>query len=150
MPPRRRLEFRDFDQVRADVDRLRQFGYHPLGRWDLAQICDHLAYFVQASLDGAEYRIPWWVRYFFGRAILNRLLQRGFKPGMRTPQNPLPAPGGDEYLAVRRLDESLTQFERHAGPFAPSPLFGELTADEWRRLHLLHAAHHLAFLQPRE
>ena len=43
----RQLTFKDVSEVLAEVDRLHRGGYEKLGQWDLAQVCDHLRYFVE-------------------------------------------------------------------------------------------------------
>jgi len=146
----RQLQFNDFAEVQAEVDRLHQRGYEKLGQWDLAQVCDHLTYFVQGSLDGFTFRVPWLLKVLFGRFVLRRILkQRRMKEGGFTPQKPLPAAGGDEPAAVVRFKQSIERFQAHPGEFQPSPFFGHLTPQQWRDLHLIHCAHHLGFLAPR-
>lgn len=141
------LPLKDFAAVRAELDRLHRHGYEKRGKWDLAQVCDHLAYFIQGSLDGHSYRVPWLLRVLFGRMVLNRILsQRAMKPGSPTPQRPLPAPGRDEADAVARLVQVLNRLESHSGEFHDSPFFGHLTPEQWRELHLIHCNHHLGFL----
>jgi Protein of unknown function (DUF1569) len=146
----RQLQFKDFGEVLAEVDRLHRGGYRKHGQWDLAQTCDHLAYFIQGSLDGATYRVPWLFKVLFGRLVLRRILkQRRMKPGVPTPQKPLPAPGGDEPAAVERFKQVVERLRSHTGELHPSPFFGHLTPDEWRELHLIHCAHHLRYLRPK-
>jgi Protein of unknown function (DUF1569) len=147
--PQRQLQFNDFAEVRAELARLRAGGYQKLGQWDLAQTCDHLAYFIQGSLDGHPYKVPWLLKVLFGRLVLRRILnQRRMKPGVPTPQKPLPAAGGDEAAAVGRLEQILDRFEAHSGEMHASPFFGYLTPQQWRDLHLIHCDHHLGFLEP--
>jgi hypothetical protein len=67
------------------------------------------------------------------------------KRGVFTPQKPLPEPGGDESAAIANLKDTLARFESHRGGFHDSPFFGHLTPEQWRDLHLIHCAHHLAF-----
>src|SRR6478752_7612958 len=115
---RRSLEFADFGAVHDDLDRLSQRGYQKAGSWDLAQTCDHLAYFIEGSLDGHTYRVPWLFKVLFGRMVLRRILsQRRMKTGVPTPQKPLPAPGGDEAAAVARLKQVLELVRDHPGEF---------------------------------
>jgi|SRR5437667_6575951 len=146
----RELRFADCAAVRAELDRLHTGGYERTGNWDLAQVCDHLNFFVVGSLDGHQFKVPWIFKVLFGRMVLRRLLtKRKFKPGGFTPQKPLPAPGGDEAAAVARFKNTLSRFESHPGEYHDSPFFGHLTRDQWRDLHLIHAAHHLGFLVPK-
>ncbi|MBI3410112.1 MAG: DUF1569 domain-containing protein [Planctomycetes bacterium] len=148
--PQRALEFKGFPEVVAELDRLHQSGYTKLGQWDLAQICNHLGYFIQASLDGPKATVPWILKFLFGRFVLRRILkQRRMKAGAPTPQKPLPAPGGDESAAVERLKHEIERFRNHHGELHASPFFGYLTPQEWSELHLIHCAHHLGFLSPK-
>src|SRR5262245_17025732 len=114
--PQRQLEFKSFADVRTELDHLHKGGCEKLGQWDLAQVCDHLSYFIRGSLEGFTFRAPWLLKFLFGKMVLKRILsQRRMKTGGFTPQNPLPSPGGDEAAAVARLKELLDSFEAHAG-----------------------------------
>lgn len=147
----RTLEFKDGAEVVAELDRLQRGGYVPRGTWDLFQACDHLAYFVEGSLDGHQFKTPWLLKVLFGRFVLRRILKSGkMKAGVPTPQKPLPAAGGDVAAAVARLTNALDRVFTHQGELHASPFFGYLTPAEWRRLHLIHCAHHLSFLEPKE
>jgi hypothetical protein len=146
----RQLDFRNFDQALAEVDRLHRVGYDRAGRWDLAQTCDHLNYFIQGSLDGATYRVPWLFKFLFGRLVLRRILKtRRMRAGITTPQKPPPEPGGDEAAAVDKFKQLIERLRSHPGEMHPSPFFGAMTPQQWRELHLIHAAHHLGYLLPK-
>jgi hypothetical protein len=146
----RSLDFRDFKSVDEELDRLHKAGYEKAGSWDLAQSCDHLAYFIEGSLDGHPYRVPWLLKVLLGRLILNRILKtRRMMAGATTPQKPLPQPGGDEASAVARLKQALQRLQSHQGELHASPFFGYLTPQQWRDLTLIHCAHHLGFLIPK-
>jgi hypothetical protein len=146
----RQLQFKDFAEVLAEVERLHRGGYEKLGQWDLAQTCDHLTYFVQGSLDGFSFRVPWLLKFLFGRFMLRRILkQQRMKAGIPTPQKPLPAPGGDQTAAVERFKQIIERLQAHPGELQPSPFFGYLTPQQWRSLHLIHCTHHLSFLAPK-
>jgi hypothetical protein len=148
--PKRNLEFRELSEVLPEVDRLHTAGYEKAGTWDLAQTCDHLAYFIEATLDGANFRVPWLVKVLFGRIALRSILKhRRMREGATTPQKPLPAPGGDEAAAVTRLKRAIERLLAHQGELHDSPFFGHLTPEQWRELHTIHCAHHLAFLVPK-
>jgi hypothetical protein len=146
----RTLELRDFNNVAAELERLHKDGYDKVGSWDLAQVCDHLRYFVEGSLDGHPYKVPWLLKVLLGRLVLNRILkQRRMKAGGPTPQKPLPSAGGDEAAAILALKQVLQRLEAHQGELHASPFFGYLTPQQWRDLHLIHCGHHLAYLNPR-
>lgn len=148
--PQRELQLKNFGAVRDELDRLHRGGFDKLGQWDLSQVCAHLTYFIQGSLDGQPFKVPWIIRVLLGRIVLKRILtQQKMKTGVFTPQKPLPAPGGDEAAAVANFKQLLHRLETHQGPFHDSPFFGHLTAEQWRDLHLIHCNHHLAFLRPR-
>jgi hypothetical protein len=147
---KRELAHRDLDEVLAELDRLRAKGYERAGAWDLAQIADHLTYFIQGSLDGFTFRVPWLLKVLFGRFFLRRILkQRRMRASIPTPQKPLPEPGGDEVAAVARLREVIERLKAHPGELHDSPFFGHLTPQQWREFHTIHCAHHLAFLIPK-
>lgn len=143
----RQLDFTDFSQVLADIERLQRQGYDRAATWDLAQTCEHLAFFIESSIDGPNYHVPWIFKVLFGRMFLKRILnQRTMKPGVPTPQKPLPLPGGNVEAAVARLKNAIDRFQKHEGDYFPSPFFGRMTPEEWRELHLIHCAHHLGNL----
>lgn len=146
----RQLEFKDFTDVLAELDRLHAGGCEKLVQWDLAQVCNHLAYFMEGALDGHTYRVPWIFKFLFGRLVLRRILKkRRMKAGVPSPQKPPPTPGGDESAAVARLKQAIGRLLSHEGELHASPFFGYLTPQQWRDLHLIHCAHHLGFLVPR-
>lgn len=146
----RELDFRSIDEVLAEVNRLEKSGSTPLGNWDFAQICHHLAFFAEGSLDGHKFRVPWIFKALFGKSVLRRILtQRIMKPGRFTPQKPLPEPGLDPRQAAERLRKILGRMRDHRDEFIPSPFFGYLTPDQVLELTCIHCAHHLGFLQPK-
>ena len=146
----RQLDMPDFRAVIAEVQRLQRDGYDCAGNWNLCQACDHLTYFIEASLDGPKFRTPWLLKVLLGRMVLRRILRsRRMKSGAPTPQKPLPPADGDVATAVSRLERAIQRLEGHAGEFHDSPFFGHLTPQQWRELHLIHCNHHLGYLVPR-
>ncbi len=84
----------------------------------------------------------------------------GFPRGAQAPEpvvpgkTGMPAMTGEELAAwmeaeLKNLDAKLEKCSRLFGkqPFAAHFIFGPLTADQWRRFHLVHAKHHLAQLK---
>jgi hypothetical protein len=154
--PRRRLDIRDFDAVIRDVEALAAGGYDRAGRWDLAQVCGHLAEWMRYPLDGFP-RPPLPIRLMLGtlrttigRRKLRTIVEtRSMKSGAPTLRESVPAPGGDEAAAVERLRQAVARFRAHAGPLHPSPLFGVMDHQTATQLQLVHCAHHLSALIPR-
>jgi hypothetical protein len=154
-PARRALDFRDFDAVVRDAESLAAGGYDRAGHWDLGQVCGHLADWLGFPLDGFP-RPPWpvrlllwFVRHTTGRRMLRRVLaQREMPAGRPTIRETVPAPGGDE-AGVERLRQAVARVRAHPGPLRPSPLFGEMDREAWTQLQLIHCAHHLSFLTPK-
>jgi uncharacterized protein DUF1569 len=146
---RRQLDFRDFDAVAAEVERLRSQGYTKAGTWDLREICDHLSTTMRMSLEGFTFKAPWLLRTLFGPIFRRRILKNRRMPvGIKAAQPLMPGPPGDEQASVKVFTELLARVRDPQAQFQPSPFFGVLSPDEWRQLHLIHAAHHLGFLIP--
>ncbi len=145
----RRLVFKDFSEVLAEVDRLHQYGYQKAGQWNLAQNCDHLSFFFKGCLDGFQFKVPWVFKKVFGKMVLNRILQsKSMSRGKFTPQKPLPSPDVNEAEAVARFKDLVERFRIHQGDYHDSPFFGHLTREQWHELNLIHCQHHLGFLIP--
>jgi hypothetical protein len=153
---RRDLTFATLDDAARDAEHLLAVGYERAGNWDLAQVCGHLTEWLRYPLDGYP-KAPlvicpllWLAKVTVGRSMRDEILRTGkFRSGGRTMPETVPQPGGDSAAAVARFQETAARFQAHAGGFDPSPLFGQMTRDEWLRLNLAHCAHHLSFLVPK-
>lgn len=133
------------------IQQLRANGYVRTGQWSLGQICAHLNYYLRGSLEGFSFQLPWLLRKLVGGPLLKKWLKSGVMPtGGRTVPASLPPPEVDDDAAIAETLELLRQLCNRTESLHPSPLFGELDLDTWRRLHLLHIGHHLGFLTPRE
>jgi hypothetical protein len=145
---RRTLRFHDFDQVCQDTERLLG-GYERVGNWSLAQIADHLAQVITLSLEGFPSRMPWPMRLLARWLVLGSILRhKVFRKRLTTPAFLMPADDLSDRDAVARLRNVIDHFTSHTGPLHPSPLFGTLSRDQWREVHLWHCEHHLSFLHP--
>jgi Protein of unknown function (DUF1569) len=142
--PRRQLDFHDFNSIGTEIDRLEKNGYNQVGQWNLSRTCDHLAKTMRMSLEGFPHRAPWYVRLVApmvkGRFFRKRRMPEGF-----------PAPSGlepsDDKAAVQLCKDFLTRV-CDAKEFHLHPVFGKLSPEEWRQVHLIHSSHHLSFLIP--
>ncbi|HJZ92611.1 MAG TPA: DUF1569 domain-containing protein, partial [Gemmataceae bacterium] len=94
--------------------------------------------------------ILWVLRKTGGRKKLLTYIGSGTFPAGRPtiPETVLP-PGGDPREAVEKLRRSAERLKGYSGPIVPSPLFGSMTKDEAVRMQLVHCAHHLSFLVPK-
>ena len=156
---RRTLRFTTFTEAVAEARELED-GYLRCGRWSLGQACEHLTTFMAFSLDGFPgKRLPRPAAWVLRTALLNnRMMRRPMPKGMKAPLYLQPADdaGGGTYggatdadsQAVQRFADVCRRVELHDGEFRPSPIFGPLPRDKWRRVHLKHAEHHLGFLVP--
>jgi hypothetical protein len=147
----RALRFENLAQVAVEVERLRRRGYARAGQWGLAQVCEHLALALEATMTGFPRPFPWWVRRLLGPPLGVCILLTGrFPAGLPMPAGVAPPAGVAEEEALRHLRQALEQFQRFGGSLAPHPAFGRLSRRQWERLSLLHCAHHLSFLLPRD
>lgn len=147
---RRKLDFRDFSDLLADVDHLRQAGYERAGNWDLSQILEHVGEGMRTALEGLDHQGPWIIRKLLGPIVLRRIIStRRMKAGIKVPDWWLPGPTHDESAAVDQFRAQVESFQAGQGPMQPHPFFGPMTKQQWQDLVLVHAAHHLSFLVPR-
>jgi hypothetical protein len=147
---RRDLRLHDYDAVLADAEALLAGGYDRAGSWSLGQVCHHLAASMEMSLDGFPSRFPWPVRlvarwFALGKILKHRVFRRRFP----APRYMRPPAAAEDRVALERLRAAVGRLKGHAGAMQPSPIFGRLSPEQWREVHLWHCEHHLSFLLPR-
>lgn len=148
---RRSLDLRDADAVIAEIKRLQEGGYTKLGKWNLAQMCDHIRATLRVGLDGAEKRMPWVARTLFVKPMVKYVIKtRKMMSGVKAPRELLPTvpDGVDDPGAIESCLATLIEARDTNGPLPPHPMC-DMTVDEWKQLNWVHAAHHLAFLVPK-
>ncbi len=146
----RELHLQNCDEVLTEVDRLHTQGYTRTGNWDLAQVLDHLTFFMRGPMDGYQFKVPWLMKVLLGKWAKRSILSaKKMKRGVFTPQKPLPPSGLDEAATVKRFTEILTRLRNHQGALLPNPFFGPMSLDETLELNLLHCNHHLGYLIPK-
>lgn len=154
---RRSLVFNDLDDAARDAQMLLDRGYDRMGNWTLLQCCAHLSEWLRFPIEGfprqpAPVRAIFWVmRHAVGKRMLAGWLSNGSMPAGKPtiPQTVAKAPG-DDAEAVPRFRQAIERFKSHTGPLHPSPLFGELDRETATKLQLIHCAHHLSFLLPKQ
>ncbi|MEZ4383557.1 MAG: DUF1569 domain-containing protein [Nannocystaceae bacterium] len=134
------------------IARLREIAEAPdiktTGRWSLHQIMEHCRQSVEYSLDGFPKLRPALLRKTIGSWIGRRFLRRerlGHRTFAAIPGAPEVARDGDGRRSVSGLIAALERFAA-AEPQALKPhfIFGELSKDEYARLHVLHVSEHLS------
>ena len=53
----------------------------------------------------------------------------------------------DDAAEIQKLVESTERFQNHSGKLYPHPGFGHFDQQSLEKLHAMHAAHHLGFLE---
>ncbi len=149
---RRHVVYVTLQDFRKDVQHLAGVDVTCVGNWSYAQIVEHLARAIDASIDGFSFRSNWLVRTLAAPLIKNRLLTRPMKPGFTLPRRAnsyLPDPDTDFDAAHTHLESAIERLATTT-PTAAHPFLGRLSDREWLALHLRHAEMHMSFVVPRE
>ncbi len=148
---RRQLDFQTAEEVIAEIRRLQETGYQPLGNWSLTQICEHLDKTMTGGMEGTNARLPWILRKTVGKWFVQSVLKtHRMSRGIPTVKVLRPSqPSREEISAViDQCVETLKRAERFSGPLPPHALCDNLSVEDWKKLNWVHAAHHLSFLKP--
>lgn len=150
---RRRLRFRDFDEMLTDVRQLQYAPHRQLGNWSLAQIVKHLGRVMHGSIDGSREPAQFPLlsriagRFFLRPFLLNVAVPAGIRP---------PAAVRSEFMFDHaEFDESLGWLESGVERLGKEPhrvvhpLLGRLTPTQWNKFHMRHSEMHLGFIVPK-
>lgn len=137
-----------------------QLQWHPPGKWSAAGVLEHLYLTYTGTIKGFERaasgqhhpsKATWRDRARrFVVLGLNRM-----PAGREAPQNTRPR-GLDSHkiateigLKILEMDETISRAESALGRgrLLDHPVLGPLTADEWRKFHLVHGLHHVKQLR---
>ncbi len=146
---RRTLDYASLEDVLADADRLSSGSVKVLGNWSAGQIFRHLASAYNGSIDGFTMTFPWYLS-LMAKLFKNKLINGPMPAGFKLPSNgarqmePPPTSTEQGLAELRRAVERL-QREPHR---ARHPMFGDLTRDEYNKIHLHHANLHMSFIVP--
>ncbi len=146
---RRKLAYKSFDELLADADRLSAGAVKTLGNWSPGQIFRHLAIAYNGSIDGFKTTFPWIMRFAAGM-FKNKLINGAMPPGLKVPaslaREVMPeATSTEDGLA--QLHAAVERLKREPKR-ADHPVFGNLSKEEWDKIHLNHANLHMSFLVP--
>jgi hypothetical protein len=145
---RRTLSFRSEDEAIAEIDHLRVGGYTQLKNWSLPMICWHLS--RGGSPKPPASPTPTAEQAERKKAFIDLILATGKgPPGFQAPPHMTPKPdcGEDVVLQFRSILQELRDYPHPLVDFGP---FGPVPIEEVRKLTLMHAGHHLSFLEPKQ
>jgi uncharacterized protein DUF1569 len=147
---RRTLKFNTLDDLVRDVQDVSKTGVNSTGNWSAGQIVQHVAAVIDASIDGFSFTVPLPMR-ILGRLIRGRALKKGLNPGIKMPRSAQASfkPGPETRFedAAKNLAQSV-DLAKQRTMTAVSPIFGQLTHEQWIQLHCRHAEMHFSFLHP--
>ncbi|HVT82031.1 MAG TPA: DUF1569 domain-containing protein [Phycisphaerae bacterium] len=143
---KRLLKLANAEEVAGEVRRLRA-GYARAGNWTLPQICWHLNTIMTFTMSPGPHA-PLEVDAA-AKAKLAQVLATGQVSGVKAPERVVPPEDVGEEVIDQFLG-TLQRLQTFKGPFAPHRLFGEVPFDDYVRLHLIHASHHLGHLIPKD
>lgn len=149
---RRTLSFSSMDDILRDVDALDSAATrHATGNWSPAEVVQHVAKLIEFSLDGFTFTMPWPIRAF-GRLVRGSALRRPMKPGLKFPKSAAPALEPDPNIpwevAVKRLRTAIGRINAGERMTQPSPVLGDMSHEDWVKLHCRHSEMHLSFVHP--
>lgn len=153
MPRARELSLDSFDDAIAEIERLRSSGYTAAGNWNLSQVSEHIAATIRIGRHGGLKPMPWILRATVLRLLFDYVLWRAKMPGgAKAPPEITPADrGADEPAVIEACLDTLRETRDFQGDIArPYPFSTGMTTQKWKRLMLIHAAHHLSHLKPSE
>ena len=146
---RRKLAYTSFDEVLSDADRLSSGPVKVLGNWSAGQIFKHLATAYNKSIDGFTMTFPWYLRFMAGmfkKKLINGPMPAGFNLPAKAAKTVVPdATSTEEGLAALHAAVERLKREPHR---AKHPMFGEISTEDWNKVHLAHASLHMSFLVP--
>ncbi|MFO1000561.1 MAG: DUF1569 domain-containing protein [Planctomycetaceae bacterium] len=146
---RRDVKIECCDDILRDAEQLMQGGrICSLGNWTVGHNFEHLAKAMDASIDGVDFTMPFWMRAI-AKLFKSWFLNRPFKPGfqlltqLESDFGPSPAISDDD--GFRLLQKAVTRI-KSTHHRAPSPAFGEMPESDWIKLHCRHAVLHFSVL----
>ena len=136
----------------------------PAGKWSPGQILEHLFLTYKNSNRGVAKCLEKDAPLATSRTLKHRLstllvVNCGYMPeGRKAPERALPQgmPAGELrsiiFMEIQKMESGLTDCERRLGAgtrIMDHPFLGPLTANQWRKFHLVHGRHHAAQIRER-
>ena len=141
---RRKVRYDSLDALLADARRLSGVEVRTLGNWSQGQIYEHIAWSLDASIDGAGFSFPapvrWWMTLLMKRKFLKQTLPAGFK----ATEQFIPEETSVEEGLVS-LEKAIAR-QQQESKRALHPAFGNIGHEGWNNFNLRHAEMHMSFL----
>jgi hypothetical protein len=130
----------------------------PAGKWNSDEIAEHLLLTFKQTSRGLEKCLKTGSPIARSATLRDRIatllvVKLGYLPqGRKSPDRALPRGMSPEDVRrglaaeLQKMDSELNACSRRFGQrtkIIDHPFLGPLTADEWRKFHLVHARHHL-------
>jgi hypothetical protein len=65
------------------------------------------------------------------------------------PRYMLPTDTREDEAGLQHLHTAVERLKDRNANFKDHPVFGQLTPDQWKHVHLWHSEHHLSYLNPK-
>lgn len=149
---RRRIKYNTLDEWFADAEKLAAGKHETVGNWTYGQILDHLGMTFEYSVDGFPRVMPWFIRKLAVWKYKPIMLEKGLKPGVKLPKRLNGLMPSDSATIAASLDRCRNAVARYRSETKRSmhPFFGQMTGEEWDKMHLHHTALHMSFVRPVE
>lgn len=145
----RNLEFKKIEQVIEEINRIQSSPVvNTTGLWSLYQIIQHLSSNLEYSMSNYPKLFPSFLKSTVGKIAKFIVLgSNRMRSGLPNPIAPKFREEGDAKKEIKLYLERIEKFKNFQGSFASHPIFDFMTKEEWEKLHAMHAAHHLSYVQ---
>jgi hypothetical protein len=132
------------------LDALKDKTITSSGQWNPAQIFNHLAQSIEYSMAGYPQHKSDFFKNTLGSMAFSVFSTRGEMSHSLSeviPGAPLIKDDEDLLLALKRLKQSLIDFENYSGELKSHFAFGQLSKEKYSYAHILHINNHFQELQ---
>lgn len=150
---RRELNYADFNDLLADIERVVAEPHQAIGNWSVGEIIDHVAKPIPWAMEGYPdgFHTPLLFK-IVGPLMKNSMIAHKPPPaGIKPPKKMMawfePEPGVGVETAMQRLRDAIARWP-DATPIPKNPLGIKLNKAEWERFLTNHASLHFSFIVP--
>jgi hypothetical protein len=118
------------------------------GEWDVNQVLHHCAQSIEYSITGYPENKNILIQKTIGKIVLYKFLSQGYMshnlndpiPGAES----LPPSKNNINEGIKRLKDSIEAFQKHTQKLAPHFVYGEVSKQDYERVHAMHVANHFS------